>query len=333
MPLFDSKTKAEQDKDAANTNLMAANVKANAQIKAMEQENKRRTDQQTLYKNITDAGASVGVKPLETYNQQVAGLGNANTLPPELQAQLAQSRSGQMGAMGLLQDAAYGNAPSAAQMQIMAGADQAVQQQMGMANALRGGFNPAAVRNAQIQGAGIQAQANQQGAILRAQEMAQARGQYFDAANAIRVGDQNSQQLQLGMQQMLLGAYNNALSQGMSADQARLAAAQSVAQYETSVKTGQIQAAAQLEAAKRAAAAQEDAANKAFIGSILATAGTVAGGVFGGPAGAAAGGAAGKMIGGSLAPSYSSGGVDSFRPTAGAGLGVNAGLPASPYNY
>ena len=320
------RTKQEEDQATARTNMMVEQSKAKRQAAAISQEDKNRNDQATLYKNITDAGNNVGVKPMETYNQQVANLGAVNTIPAELQAQLAASRQGQMQSMGLLQDAAYGNAPSAAQMQLMAGADQAMSAQMGAANALRGGFNPAAVRNAQIQGAGIQAQANQQAGILRAQEMAQARGQYFDASNAIRVGDQNQQQLQMGMQQMLLGAYNNALQQGMSADQARLAAASTVAQYETGMKTGQMQAAAQLQAAKAAAAAQEDAANKAFIGSILATAGTIAGGVFGGPAGAAAGGTAGKMAGSAIASSTS------YPSGTGGGLGVNTRLPSSPYN-
>lgn len=86
----------------------------------------------------------------------------------------------EQGGIGLLQDAAMGNAPSAAQMQMQRGLEQAQRQQMGAVNA-GGGFNPLAMRAALQNGSAMSADVNQQSGILRAQEMAQGRGAYADA--------------------------------------------------------------------------------------------------------------------------------------------------------
>jgi hypothetical protein len=108
-----------------------------------------------------------------------ARMGQAGQIDPRMQQYLEQSlRQGAttQDALGMLQAAAMGNAPSQAQAVMQAGTDQAIRAQMAMGAS--GGFNPANLRGAQSQGALLQQQAINQGAQLRAQEMAQARQTY-----------------------------------------------------------------------------------------------------------------------------------------------------------
>lgn len=83
-------------------------------------------------------------------------------------------------ATGLLREAAMGGQPSAAQLQQKQAFEQAIAAQM--AAQAGQGYNPAAIRQAQIAGAELQAQQAQQAGILAAQEQAAARQQFAEAA-------------------------------------------------------------------------------------------------------------------------------------------------------
>ena len=81
------------------------------------------------------------------------------------------SRDAQLRALALQEQAALGNAPSAAEMQMQSGLNTAIQNQMAMARSGRGGYNPAAIRGAMQQGSQMQQQGILQQGALRAQEM------------------------------------------------------------------------------------------------------------------------------------------------------------------
>ena len=83
-------------------------------------------------------------------------------------------------ATGLLREAAMGGQPSAAQLQQKQAFEQAIAAQM--AAQAGQGYNPAAIRQAQIAGAELQAQQAQQAGILAAQEQAAARELYARTA-------------------------------------------------------------------------------------------------------------------------------------------------------
>ncbi|MBX3205492.1 MAG: hypothetical protein KF764_10515 [Labilithrix sp.] len=89
-------------------------------------------------------------------------------------------------AMGLARGAAYGNAPSAAQIYGGRLIDDSINAQMAMAGSAQGG--PAAMgaaqRQAAFQGAAMQQSGMRDLSALRAQEMAQARDQYLGAAGS-----------------------------------------------------------------------------------------------------------------------------------------------------
>ena len=84
-------------------------------------------------------------------------------------------------AVGLLRNAAMGQAPSQAQGVLAQGMSQAGQLGLALAGA-RGGYSPAAVRGAQRQMSAAAQDAAAQASQLRAQEMAAARGQFADVA-------------------------------------------------------------------------------------------------------------------------------------------------------
>ncbi len=127
-------------------------------------------------------------------------------------------------AMGLMQSAAQGNQPSAAQMQMQGGLEQALAQGQAQAASTRGNFGLAgAQQNAMQNAANMSQDVIYQQGVLRAQEMAQARQQYMQAALA-----QRAQALQAAglsadqaMRQAQLEAGNNQLNmQAASANQA-----------------------------------------------------------------------------------------------------------------
>jgi len=86
-------------------------------------------------------------------------------------------------ALNLSQQAAMGNAPSAAAVMQKQGLQQALQGQLAFANTVRGGAGNqlAASLNAQNQGALMQQNGINNASMLRAQEMAAARGEYANA--------------------------------------------------------------------------------------------------------------------------------------------------------
>jgi hypothetical protein len=121
------------------------------------------------------------------------GAGQLNT--PAVTSALGRTQAGAEGLLGgqanannsvhLLEQAAFGNTPSAADIQQRAGIQQGLAQAQSQAASTRGNFGLA---NAQKQAMAAQAtgatQGATQGSALRAQEMAQAQGQYAQAAGA-----------------------------------------------------------------------------------------------------------------------------------------------------
>ncbi len=110
--------------------------------------------------------------------------------------QMAQSRDQQATALRMQQEAAMGQVPSVAQIQQNQGLQQARAAQTSMAASARGGplAQASANRQAMNNAATIQAGGVQQAALLRAQEMDQARAGYAAGANAM--GSQDFQRAQ-----------------------------------------------------------------------------------------------------------------------------------------
>lgn len=116
----------------------------------------------------------------------------------------AQGRGYQMDSLGMARQAAMGNAPSVAARQMQAGLDSAVAgQQSGMGSARGAAGLALAGSNANANVANLQNQTFNQASQLRAQEMAQARGQYQAGSDALRQADQG--RLQMGNQ---MGQFN-----------------------------------------------------------------------------------------------------------------------------
>jgi hypothetical protein len=119
------------------------------------------------------------------------------------------ARFGQNDAAGLMQSAAYGKQPSQAELMGRNMIDQSINSSMAMGASARGGAlaQAAAMRNAQNQAGMQQQQGTNQLAALRAQEMAQARGDYMASQNAIRGQD---------MQQVGMDAQNEMFQRGLN---------------------------------------------------------------------------------------------------------------------
>lgn len=117
-------------------------------------------------------------------------------------AQAQQSRGEQLGALELSRQAALGNAPSVAALQMQQGLDQAVRGQESARASARGA---AGVAMADYGAAANQAAMGQQTVSamgqLRAQEMAQARGEYMQGATGMRGMDYQGAQQAVGMSQ------------------------------------------------------------------------------------------------------------------------------------
>lgn len=120
-------------------------------------------------------------------------------------------------AMGLARDAAYGNAPSAAEIYGQRMLDDSINSQMGMAASASGGPSSiaAAQRQAAFQGAQTQQAGARDLAAMRAQEMAQARDQYLGAANtyAGQAGAMRGQDIGVATSQAQLDDANQARQQ------------------------------------------------------------------------------------------------------------------------
>jgi len=144
------------------------------------------------------ADYAYGGRSSDSYMQEADAIARRQALSANY-GQADQARQMQMDAMGqggmggtraLMQQAALGQTPSVAEAQMQSGIDRGIQAQMAMANAARGGAGAraAAMRQAQLQGADMQAGVAGQAAALRAQEMAGARGQLLGADQAIQQG-------------------------------------------------------------------------------------------------------------------------------------------------
>lgn len=119
---------------------------------------------------------------------------------------LGGSRGSQVDALRLLKSAAEGKAPSAAETQLKSGLERALAGQLSAAASARGGSGAkaAAGRQAAFDAANLRARANQDAAILRAQEMENARAAYLGGTQALRSGDLSTQQLGLGAAELAL---------------------------------------------------------------------------------------------------------------------------------
>lgn len=111
-------------------------------------------------------------------------------------AQSQQSRGATSDALGMARQAALGQAPSVAAIQQQQGLNDSIQSQMAMAASARGGAmgQMAAQRNAANVGGQMQQQGVNAAAALRANEMANARGQYGSLATQQRAQDLSSRQ-------------------------------------------------------------------------------------------------------------------------------------------
>lgn len=116
--------------------------------------------------------------------------------------QNANARGSQQDALSLAQSAAMGNQPSAAEYQMRQGLGDAARQQMAMAASARGPSGLAMGQyNAAANTGAMQQQGVNQAAQLRAQEMAQARGQYLQGAQGLRGQDLSQAMGQEGLLQ------------------------------------------------------------------------------------------------------------------------------------
>lgn len=237
-----------------------------------------------------------------------------------------EGRDWQQDALGLSAEAAYGNAPSVAQEQLGYGLSRTIAEGASAAASARGaGALAMAQQNAAANTANAMQNTNQQNAILRAQEMAQARQEYAQGSQALRAADQarlqqnsqmsqfnaeaNQQLGQLGLGLSQLGAQYGNQGQGYFGQAADITGRQQASQAQYQVDQANItqqdkefllakQAgdAAKAEAERQKRQAAVDEANRArreknssIGGSILGALGAVGGAIVGGPAGASAG--------------------------------------------
>lgn len=142
----------------------------------------------------TPQGMQAELKRKEQLGQQLGGYGGAqigDRGQKKYEGLSDQSRSTQFEAQDMIRDAAIGNAPSVAQNQMQQGLGMSAQNQLAMAAGARGGGLNQAAGMRTAQNVNSQAAANMvgQSAALRAQEMAEARNQYMQAATQTRAQD------------------------------------------------------------------------------------------------------------------------------------------------
>lgn len=148
----------------------------------------------------------VGVNPYGGANINRSGFDAAMSSYDRGNQLLGGSRGSQLDALSLLRSAAQGKAPSAAQSQLKSGLEQALAGQLAAASAARGGSaaKAAATRGAAFNAVDLKSKAIRDAAILRAQEMENARNAYLGGTQALRAGDINTQQLGLSAAEMAL---------------------------------------------------------------------------------------------------------------------------------
>lgn len=173
----------------------------------------------------------------ETAGNRAAPTAQAATIDTAAQN---ETRAQQMRLLGGLVDAAEGRGPSVAQQQMMQATDRNVRGAVAAANTARGMGGGAAARQVAMTQGQVGQQAASDAAQLRAQEIAQARGQAFQAATGARGQDVALASEQAGLQQQTNLANLSSeqgqralnqqatqyyLSQGMNLAQAQQAAA------------------------------------------------------------------------------------------------------------
>ena len=205
----------------------------------------------------TVAGRQNFMDALAASQRRMAQAGQIDPRMQEFLERSLQQGATTQDALKMLQGAAMGTAPSAAGALMQAGTDEAIRAQMGMGASQ--GFNPANLRGAQAQGALMQQQAINQGAQLRAQEMAQARQAYGQLGLS---ADQ-------AQQQMFANAAAQQLAASQFQDQAKQAALNAYLQGSQNLYgMDQAQAIQQAQLAQQAALANQAAGNQAGMFSV-----------------------------------------------------------------
>lgn len=177
-----------------------------------------------------DSGAyQMGSQFTDQYGNVAAGQAGRSAAQMDT-TQSGQMRSGQQDLLDMLSASARGEGPSVAEMQLQQGQARNVAAGQAMA-ASQAGVNPALAQRNAMQGVGQSNMAtNQQAAMLRAQEMERSRAAYGQQLGAVRGQDmsieQQNLQAQIQQQQMNDDMVKFYEDQGLSRDQAELAAAQ-----------------------------------------------------------------------------------------------------------
>lgn len=169
----------------------------------------------------------------------------------------AEARAAQMRGLSLAEQAAMGRAPSAAEQALRMGTERVLRSRLAVAQGARGLGAQAALRGLGEQAILAGQESAGQAAQLRAQEMAQARGEFLAGAGAVRGADvelaTRQAELEAGAQQAQDQMRLALIAQGYSADQAEQMAAQQWAELEAQLQmqAEQLQARAYESAAGR----------------------------------------------------------------------------------
>lgn len=147
----------------------------------------------TRYRNMGEAAAGRGAYQIN-YGQANRSLNNANgdlSRANSDRVSANQDRQQQIASAALMRDAAYGNAPSKAELLGRSMIDQSLQAQLAGAASARGGpmAQAAAQRQAANGAAAFQQQGGQQLAAMRADEMERARGAWMQGLTGMRGQD------------------------------------------------------------------------------------------------------------------------------------------------
>lgn len=197
------------------------------------------------YRESRKGSRPTNIRTNQMYEQAGQGL---NQLSPQQQALAAQQQESVLRKQGLeknLQDVIAGNAPSLAQAQLKQATDKNLAQQLAASNRARGGNIAMSMRSQQQAQASSGRDLAQQGAILRAQEINDARSQLGGLTSS---SEQMLSQSQLQREALLRQQQENATKIRLQADmqkqQNMQAAAQGVAGYKlgtTAAEQGQQQ--------------------------------------------------------------------------------------------
>lgn len=151
--------------------------------------------------------------------RDLAGWTGSQTAPTIDNRLSMQSRGYQMGALGLLDQQARGNAPSAAEAMAKRNTDAAINAGQSLASSVKGGAGArvAAMRNAQNMTAQTMGQGAQRAEEARANEIARATGQLASTAQGMRQSDMGQAQAQASLeaQQRALNSQDRRFFEGL----------------------------------------------------------------------------------------------------------------------